>query len=110
MRIALLYPPPWKIPLPGQAPFASDGPPGDFRDGDLDADFYQTPYGLFSLGAQGIRAGHSVKVLNLSGFAWERVEEVVKELGAWTDVTCASGTSKTYASSPRKAPSTCGRP
>jgi anaerobic magnesium-protoporphyrin IX monomethyl ester cyclase len=82
MRIALLYPPPWKIPLPGRAPFASDGPPADFRDGDLDADFYQTPYGLFALGAQMIRAGHSVKVLNLSGFAWERVEEVVRELDA----------------------------
>jgi radical SAM superfamily enzyme YgiQ (UPF0313 family) len=82
MRIALLYPPPWKIPLPGQAPIKTDGPPGDFRDGDLDADFYQTPYGLFSLGAQAIRAGHSVKVINLSGFAWERVEEVVRELDA----------------------------
>jgi radical SAM superfamily enzyme YgiQ (UPF0313 family) len=82
MRIALLYPPPWKIPLPGQAPFATDGAPADFRHGDLDADFYQTPYGLFSLGAQAIRAGHQVKVLNLSGFAWDRVEEVVKELDA----------------------------
>jgi radical SAM superfamily enzyme YgiQ (UPF0313 family) len=82
MRIALLYPPPWKIPLPEQAPYASDGPPADFRDGDLDADFYQTPYGLFSLGAQAIRSGHQVKVLNLSGFAWQRAEEVVKELDA----------------------------
>jgi radical SAM superfamily enzyme YgiQ (UPF0313 family) len=82
MRIALLYPPPWKIPLPGGEPFLTDGPPGDFRDGDLDADFYQTPYGLFSLGAQSIRAGHSVKVINLSGFAWQRVEEVVEELDA----------------------------
>src|SRR5262245_12854197 len=82
MRIALLYPPPWKIPLPGQPAFATDGPPADFRDGDLDADAYQTPYGLFSLGAQAIRAGHRVKVLNLSGFAWDRVEEVVRELDA----------------------------
>ncbi|HEX6273677.1 MAG TPA: radical SAM protein [Polyangiaceae bacterium] len=82
MRIALLYPPPWKIPLPGRPPFVTDGPPVDFREGDLDADFYQTPYGLFALGAQAIRAGHAVKVLNLSAFAWERVEEVVRELDA----------------------------
>ena len=53
MRIALLYPPPWKIPAPGEAPDTSgDGPPADYREGDLDPDFHQTPYGLYSLGAQ----------------------------------------------------------
>jgi radical SAM superfamily enzyme YgiQ (UPF0313 family) len=83
MRIALLYPPPWKIAERGQAAIpAPDGPPHDYREGDLDADFYQTPYGLFALGAGAIRAGHRVKVLNLSGFAWSRVEEVVGELEA----------------------------
>jgi anaerobic magnesium-protoporphyrin IX monomethyl ester cyclase len=81
MRIALLYPPPWKIPMPG-APADTDGPPEGYREGDLDADFYQTPYGLFSLGAQAIRAGHQVKVVNLSAFAWERVEEVIRALDA----------------------------
>lgn len=82
MRIALLYPPPWKIPLPGEPRDPRDGPPAEYRDGDLDADFYQTPYGLFSLGAQALRAGHQVKVLNLSAFAWERVEEVIAALDA----------------------------
>jgi anaerobic magnesium-protoporphyrin IX monomethyl ester cyclase len=82
MRIALLYPPPWKIAGPGEAPDATDGPPSEYRQGDLDADFHQTPYGLFSLGAQAIRAGHSVKVLNLSAFAWSRVEEVLAALDA----------------------------
>jgi radical SAM superfamily enzyme YgiQ (UPF0313 family) len=83
MRVALLYPPPWKIAERGQAPFGGpDGPPGDYREGDLDADFYQTPYGLFALGAQSIRAGHRVKVYNLSGFAWSRVEEVIGTLEA----------------------------
>jgi len=82
-RIALLYPPPWKIPEPGEASDQSgDGPPADFREGDLDADFYQTPYGLFALGAQAIRAGHRVKVLNLSAFAWRRVEEAIQKLDA----------------------------
>jgi len=66
MRIALLYPPPWKIPAKGEASDALDGPPAEYRAGDLDADFYQTPYGLFSLGAQALRAGHQVKVVNLS--------------------------------------------
>lgn len=83
MRIALVYPPPWKIPMPGEAPDArGDGPPAEFSPGDLDPDFYQTPYGLFSLGAQAIRDGHQVKVLNLSGFAWRRVEEVIGALEA----------------------------
>jgi anaerobic magnesium-protoporphyrin IX monomethyl ester cyclase len=84
MRIALIYPPPWKIPAPGEprlAP-AEGGPPSDYREGDLDADFFQTPYGLLSLGAQSLRAGHQVKVFNLSGFAWSRVEEAVAALDA----------------------------
>jgi anaerobic magnesium-protoporphyrin IX monomethyl ester cyclase len=83
VRIALIYPPPWKIPAPGEAPdSAGNGPPADYRAGDLDADFFQTPYGLFSLGAQALRAGHQVKVLNLSGFAWNKVEEVIAALDA----------------------------
>lgn len=84
MRVALLYPPPWKIPGPGQAREAlgADGPPADFREGDLDADFFQTPYGLFSLAAQGLRAGHQVKVINLSGYSWPEVEAVVRRLDA----------------------------
>jgi anaerobic magnesium-protoporphyrin IX monomethyl ester cyclase len=93
MRVALLYPPPWKIPpstrsqgegasgeLPDQA--SGDGPPTDYRAGDLDADFYQTPYGLFALGAQALRAGHEVKILNLSAFPWSTVEDVVRKLDA----------------------------
>jgi len=83
VRIALLYPPPWKISRPGEPPPpAGEGPPADYAEGDLDSDFFQTPYGLFSLGAQAIRAGHRVKVLNLSGFAWARVEEVLGALEA----------------------------
>jgi radical SAM superfamily enzyme YgiQ (UPF0313 family) len=82
MRIALLYPPPWKISEPGTPADPVHGPPADFRPGDLDSDFYQTPYGLFSLGAEAIRAGHRVKVFNLSSFAWRRVEEVIAALDA----------------------------
>jgi radical SAM superfamily enzyme YgiQ (UPF0313 family) len=83
MRIALLYPPPWKIPMPGEPRDPSgDGPPSEYMEGDLDDDFFQTPYGLFALGAQAIRAGHQVKVMNLSAFAWRRVEEVIAALDA----------------------------
>jgi radical SAM superfamily enzyme YgiQ (UPF0313 family) len=83
MRIALLYAPPWKIPMPGEpADIGGEGPPTEYAEGDLDADFHQTPYGLFSLGAQALRAGHQVKVMNLSAFAWRRVEEVVRALDA----------------------------
>jgi radical SAM superfamily enzyme YgiQ (UPF0313 family) len=83
MRIALIYPPPWKIAGPGEeADPHGDGPPTGYREGDLDADFYQTPYGLFSLGAQAIRAGHQVKILNLSAYPWSRVDEVLRALDA----------------------------
>lgn len=93
MRIALLYPPPWKLPPKGSAPVRaqgpspaviepSEGPPDDYRDGDLDGDFYQIPYGLLSLAAQAIRAGHQVKVLNLSAYAWADVMEVIAGLDA----------------------------
>ncbi|HXX66262.1 MAG TPA: radical SAM protein [Polyangiaceae bacterium] len=83
MRIALLYPPPWKIPAPGEPPDAlGDGPPAEYVHGDLDGDFFQTPYGLFALGAQALRAGHSVKVINLSGFIWTQVEHVLQALDA----------------------------
>ncbi len=82
MRIALLYPPPWKIPAAGERPAPDGGPPEEYADGDLDGDFFQTPYGLFALGAQALRAGHQVKVLNLSGFTWSRVQEVLRDLDA----------------------------
>ncbi len=83
MRIALVYPPPWKIAAPGEpADTCGDGPPAEYQEGDLDPDFHQIPYGILSLGAQAIRAGHQVKVLNLSAFAWSRVEEVVRSLDA----------------------------
>jgi radical SAM superfamily enzyme YgiQ (UPF0313 family) len=83
MRIALLYPPPWKIPAPGEPRDAlGDGPPAEYAEGDLDGDFFQTPYGLFALGAQAIRAGHPAKVINLSAFPWGRVEQVLRSLDA----------------------------
>jgi radical SAM superfamily enzyme YgiQ (UPF0313 family) len=83
MRIALLYPPPWKVALPGELDAAGpDGPPPGYVEGDLDPDFHQIPYGLLSLGAQAARAGHQVKVLNLSGFSWSKTEDAVRALDA----------------------------
>jgi anaerobic magnesium-protoporphyrin IX monomethyl ester cyclase len=83
MRIALLYPPPWKIAPAGGASYPSgEGPPVEYREGDLDVDFWQTPYGLLSLGAQAIRAGHKVKLFNLSAYAWPEVERIVAALDA----------------------------
>lgn len=82
MKIALLYPPPWKIAAPGAPAYPVDGPPAGYREGDLDADFYQTPYGLFALGAAALRAGHQVKVLNLSAYPWAQVEDIISALDA----------------------------
>jgi radical SAM superfamily enzyme YgiQ (UPF0313 family) len=82
VKIALLYPPPWKIAGPGESRYESGGPPAGYREGDLDADFHQTPYGLFAIAAEAMRAGHQVKVLNLSSYPWRRVEEIVAKLDA----------------------------
>lgn len=83
MRVALLYPPPWKMSPQGQAPYPEgEGPPADYRPGHLDGDFFQMPYGMLSLAAQALRAGHDVKLLNLSAFAWPMVERVLASLEA----------------------------
>jgi radical SAM superfamily enzyme YgiQ (UPF0313 family) len=82
MRVVLLYPPPWKIPETGEDADPEDGPPDGFHPSDLDPDFHQTPYGLFSLGAQALRAGHETKVLNLSSFTWALTTEVLQRLDA----------------------------
>lgn len=77
-KVALLYAPPWKI----GGEFGREGPPPEYRPGDLDADFHQTPYGLFALGAGALRAGHQVKVINLSSYPWAEVERVIAALDA----------------------------
>jgi radical SAM superfamily enzyme YgiQ (UPF0313 family) len=82
MRVALIYPPAWKNPDPGQTPDALDGPPSDYREGDLDADFFQIPYGLLSLAANCARAGHQVKILNLSNYTWSSTEAILSKLSA----------------------------
>ncbi|MBN1607948.1 MAG: B12-binding domain-containing radical SAM protein [Polyangiaceae bacterium] len=82
MRVALIYPPPWRIPSPGEPADRRDGPPPDFDDSDLDADFYQIPYGLLSLAAQARAFGHQVKVVNLASYPWRDVEHVVRKLQA----------------------------
>jgi anaerobic magnesium-protoporphyrin IX monomethyl ester cyclase len=83
MRIALLYPPPWKLADSGEPPFPpGEGPPIAFQEGDLDVDFWQTPYGLLSLAAQAMAAGHRVQILNLSAMPWRRVEAVIEALDA----------------------------
>ena len=83
MRIVLVYPPPWKIPEHGQlSDQRGDGPPEGFRSSDLDADFFQMPYGAFTLAAVVEQAGHQVKVVNLSGFPWPLADKTIKALKA----------------------------
>ena len=83
MRIVLLYPPPWKIPAPAELPDLEDGPPlyhdKDFSD---DGDFLVIPYGLLSLAAQALRAGHDVLTLNLSNFPWWEIELLIRTIDA----------------------------
>jgi len=80
MRIALLYPPPWKVLPRGAAGV------------DMAGDFATVPYGLLSLAAEADRAGHQVKTVNLSSFAWEEVEGLVRRLDADVyGLTCFTG-------------------
>lgn len=79
----MLYPPPWKITSSKESLFPpEEGAPEEFVPGDLDADFFQMPYGLFTLAAEVISRGHQVKVLNLSSYSWEEVERIISELRA----------------------------
>lgn len=83
MKIALVYPPPWKIRGPEDPPFAEgEGAPREYLEGDLDADFFQIPYGLLTLASEAIDAGHQVKVINLSAFPWSQVEDAISRIDA----------------------------
>jgi radical SAM superfamily enzyme YgiQ (UPF0313 family) len=74
----LIYPPPWKIPCPGEPAFprAESAPAG--IGGRLDADFIQAPCGLLSLAAQALDEGHEATVLNLSNASWQKVETSIR--------------------------------
>lgn len=79
MRILLLYPPPWKIPVSGEDPDQSgEGPPEGFSsDYSFTGDEVTVPYGLLTLAAQAKRAGHDVIPLNLFTFAWRDVSKFI---------------------------------
>jgi radical SAM superfamily enzyme YgiQ (UPF0313 family) len=84
MRVVLLYPPPWKIPVSGHPayPPGEGAPSGIDPDAALSSDLIQAPYGLLSLAAQAIHAGHQVTVLNISNFPWPAVELLAAHLNA----------------------------
>ena len=84
MRIVLLYPPPWKIPAPGEEPDQSgEGPPKDWEpEKRFGGDEVATPYGLLSLAAQAIRAGHDVTLFNIYLFAWRDITDLIRHLPA----------------------------
>ncbi|MCY2987218.1 MAG: radical SAM protein [Planctomycetota bacterium] len=80
MQIVLLHAPPWKIPRPGERFEPAEGPPARAERPLIpDADFCTIPYGLLSLAAQALRAGHAVNVLNLSSFPWAEVERLLRD-------------------------------
>lgn len=79
MRVVLVHPPPWKVADPGEAayPTTAGGPPQGLGVDELPGDFQSIPYGLLSLAAQARRAGHDVRVLNLSIFPWSAVTAAI---------------------------------
>ena len=84
MRIVLLYPPPWKIPAPGESPDCSgEGPPAAWNEAyQLSGDIVHIPCGLLSIAAQAKQAGHDVTVLNLYTFAWRDVCRIIQAFPA----------------------------
>ncbi len=83
LRIILIYPPPWQIPSPGDpVPGMPFGPPRDRSDHHLDGDFQTITYGLLTIAAQAMRAGHDVSVYNLSTTPWRDVVELISETAA----------------------------
>ncbi len=84
MRVVFLYPPPWKIPQSGHPPYppGEGSPEGVDPDAVLSGDLIQAPYGLLSLAAQAIHAGHRVTVLNIANFPWPAVELLAANLDA----------------------------
>ena len=84
MRIVLLYPPPWKIPAPGEVPDNSgEGPPAAWSEAyQLSGDIVHIPCGLLSIAAQAKQAGHDVTVLNLYTFAWRDVCRIIQAFPA----------------------------
>ena len=81
LRIILIYPPPWQIPLPGETiiggmPF---GPSRDSNDHHFDGDFRTITYGVLTLAAQAKRAGYDVSVYNLSTCPWRDVAALIAE-------------------------------
>lgn len=83
-EIALIYPPPWKIPLAGEAPDSSGEGPPEHSDAEkiLSGDILNIPYGLLSLAAQAKKAGHDVTVLNLFTFAWQEIIGIINKTPA----------------------------
>jgi len=84
MHIVLVYPPPWKIVLPGQVPAPEgEGPPqGLDAETCLSGDILNIPYGLLSLAAQEIKNGHDINVLNLFSFSWKEIEAIIRSYPA----------------------------
>ena len=44
--------------------------------------FSEIPYGLLSLAANSLHAGHLVKIINLSSFAWSSIEAILAKISA----------------------------
>ena len=80
MRIVLVFPPPWKISLPGEPQFPpGQGEPVSCSHPQMDADFIQAPTGLLSLAAQAMGGGHDVVVLNLANVCWQKLEASIRK-------------------------------
>lgn len=84
MKIVLIYPPPWQIPLPGEPSqkYPVRAPEGLDLSICLSGDILNIPQGLLSLAAQEKNLGNEVDVLNLFTFPWSSIEEIMTHFKA----------------------------
>ena len=83
LRVVLIYPPPWHIgPADDHRCGMPFGPPCEAADRELDRDFATIPYGLLTIAAEAMSAGHEVKVFNLSTTLWREVETLISQTAA----------------------------
>jgi len=82
LKIVFIYPPPWKLAPAGADFHEPEGAPPGLNPECLRGDSEHIPMGLLSLAAQARVAGYDVHVLNLFAFAWQDIEQLIKETSA----------------------------
>lgn len=78
LKVVLIYPPPWQLLQHGETPLGTPfDPPKDWNASDSNKDTQIITYGLLTIAAQAKRAGHDVRIHNLSNSPWQEVVTLI---------------------------------